>query len=283
MKKPFFLLTVFLLATGIAFSQVSIKLTGGMAYILANDLNKGLQGENDFLTNEATYVSGEYNKLHMGMNFGGEIIFNFSPNAGIGMGAEYSQIGKESTLDYTIDIFGQFSEVLNLNIKVIPITLNFYYYIPAGSSIKFYLKVGAGYYITKFNMEDSLNAFSLGINTRDSLKVSKGTIGFQGIFGIEFLASEQISFVVEAGGRYAKLSELTGDWTRKGIDSGVPVYKSGTGSLWYYEWTPLFSRHTYPGIGISDREPSAINVTNVRKASLDLTGFSVKAGLKIRF
>ena len=277
MKKFFLVLAGLLLITGIAFSQISFKLTGGMAYISGNDLNKGIQGFNDWLTAEASNVTGKYDKLNMGMNFAGEVIYNLSPNMGIGVGVEYFQMSKDNSVSYSLSGFPG-KETLKPTVKVMPITLNFYYYIPTGSSMSVYLKAGAGYYMTKFDVESSWSSIFGG--GTDTLKVSKGAIGFQGGFGIEVPVSGQVSFVVEAGGRYAKLSELSGDWTSKGNTIfGPPWDKSGTGYLWFGNYSS--GGTNYPWIAINDTCPSWVH--NGKKASLDLTGFTVKAGIKIGF
>jgi len=277
-KRAFLVLAGLLLITGVAFSQISLKLTGGMAYISGNDLNKGIQGFNDWVTAETTDPTGKFEKLNMGMNFAGEAIYNLTSNAGIGVGIGYFQMSKDNSVTYLQGGGVPSTDTFKPTINVMPITLNFYYYIPTGSSMSVYLKAGAGYYMTKFDAEYSFS-WPLGHGT-DTLKVSKGAIGFQGGFGIEIPVSGQASFVVEAGARYAKVSELTGDWTSKGNGFFGPWDKSGTGSLWFGDYSSI-GGNTYPRVAINNDSPLWLD--NVKKASLDLTGFSIKAGIKIGF
>ncbi len=277
MRKFLIVLTIIFLMTGVALSQVAFKLNGGMAYISGNDLNNGIQGFNDWLAANATDATGQRKKLTTGMNFGGEILYNLTENSAIGLGINYFKISRNNEVSYTIPPGWPGSIKEKPEIKVIPITLNFYYFFPVSSTINLYIKIGGGYYLTTFDYEQySSSIFGEGT---DTLHVSKGVVGFQGGAGIEIPLASSISFIVEGSGRYATISELVGDWTSRGTSILGSWDKSGTGALWYGKDT--LNGVSYPWIAVNPTAPGWLE--NPAVASLNISGFTASAGIKIGF
>jgi hypothetical protein len=260
--------------------EFGFKLSGGMAYLSVGDLNTGFQGYNDYLNEfPEEDVEGKYNLFHWGYDFSGEIIINPIPELGIAIGAGYSQVSKESS----VKVYGFFlSEEISVvpKITVIPITLGIYFTPPLAPGVNLVLSAGAGYYIGKLSWERGYSGF-LSEYT-DTFEGSKGTIGFQGSLGFEFEFSPKVAFVIEGVGRYAKLKEMKGDYSREGSSLLGPIDISGEYTLWYYEF--LIGSEYYPRTHFFEEEPyDPPYYRNVRKAEIDLSGFSLKAGFKFRF
>ena len=96
--------------------------------------------------------------------------------------------------------------------------------------------------------------------------------------GLEFNFSRNLALVVEGFGRYAKLKGLQGDYTWK--EEGIIE----EATLWYYDWRSSDTGNEYPRIKFDDDVPTQTSFQrNIREGEVDLTGFSVRLGIKIKF
>ena len=135
-----------------------LKLSGGMGYLSVGDLNANFQGWNDYFE-DAWFgieggVEGEYQLLHWGYDFSGEIIIYPIPELGIALGAGYTQVSKESNVKVST-FFGTEDITVNPKISAIPITLGVYFTPPLGSGVNLVLSAGAGYH--RFRHKGSLS------------------------------------------------------------------------------------------------------------------------------
>lgn len=256
-----------------------LKLSGGMGYLSVGDLNTGFQGENDYLGELPGDIEGQYELLHWGYDFGGEIIIYPIPELGIAVGAGYIQVSKESLIKYSGFFFPD-ETLVAPKISVIPITLGIYYSMPLASGVNLIVNGGAGYYLGQLSWDMDYSGFLS--EYKDTFKGTKGTIGFQGGLGFEFEFSPNVAFVLEGCGRYAKLKDIVGDFKRAGTGMMGPFEESGEYTMWYYEF--LIGTEYYPQTHFDEEEPyDPPYFRNVRKAEIDLSGFSVRAGFKFRF
>lgn len=281
MKKIF----VFSIALGLALALVQapaeaqtsfgFKLTGGLAYVNGGDVNTGLQGWSDIwdaiFGGSGYSISGGYAPFHLGMDFGGEFLVNFSPSFGLGLGAGYIQSSKSSALNIS-DIGVNVDEMWAPKVGAIPLTLTAYYTLPTAGKVKFILNAGAGYYLGTY--KDTQHVVFFG-DIDQTFDTTASGLGFHGGFGIEVPFSPMISFLFEARGRYASLGSFKG--TVK-IGSTSPL----TGDMWYSEIDALGYGY-YPVITIEDSEPSGSDVRSVRMAKLGLSGFSAVLGFVFHF
>ncbi|MGB9004785.1 MAG: hypothetical protein WCB96_03580, partial [Candidatus Aminicenantales bacterium] len=105
-SSAFALLAIFFPAPA-ACSNVgfSLKLYGGLNYFSGGDLNEGLKGMNEYYDRYfwffgLTKTGGDYQPVHLGLNFGGDFIVQVTPALGIGLGAGYLQGTSESTVTF---------------------------------------------------------------------------------------------------------------------------------------------------------------------------------------
>jgi len=262
-------------APGVGFG---LKLSGGVGYLSVGDLNTNFQGRNDQLEDVALSYEGQYELLNWGYDFSGEIIIYPIPSLGIALGAGYIQVSNESSVSVT-SIFSSEEIHVMPKISVIPITLGIYYSLPLASGVNLTLNGGTGYYIGTLSWDRDYSG-TLAEYT-DTFEGSEGTIGFQGGLGFEFKFSPIVALVIEGFGRYAKLKEMKGDYSREGSSFLGSIDASGEYTMYYYEY--LAGTEYYPHTHFFEEEPSDPYYRNVRKAEIDLSGFSVRIGLKFRF
>ncbi len=280
MKKICVFGSLLLLVSVLAYPQLfSLKLTGGLYYNFGNDYNKGIQGYNDFIKDEYSNVSGEFEKFSTALSFQGEFIFHFNPNMAIGLGGGYFSWSKDNTV--TFDVAGYEDQIVyKPALSAIAIFSNFHYMATVAPKLGIDLYAGPGLYLTKFDWEDSdtwalwdlMHTFS-----------SKGTaFGFQAGLGLNFELAPKIYLVIDGFYRYATITEVKGDWYEKGwliiwtYDETHP-----NSYLWYYEDNSTGTR--YSRVSLGPNQPSGSGIVGSRKAEISLSGITGIIGLKIGF
>jgi len=263
------------------------RLTGGASLLMRNDFNDHLQTYND-LIDDTSFVSAdsEFEMIKMGMDFGGEILINFMPNFSVGIGAGYLSAGKETSVE--LDISGVATEELSFYPKfsAIPITLSLYYGVPVGSSMQVMLNAGIGYYLGTVNFDSyyKQTSGSYWYEDEDIWSAKSNALGFHGGIDLEFGIAPNLALVVGAKGRYAKLTDLTGDleWESK---SSYGLSGSGTEedlTLWHFN-EEISGGKEYTFVGLSDHKPTGSYLSDVREAEVNLSGIVFQAGIKIFF
>ena len=263
---------------------VSIKFYGGGSYLSGGDINEHLMGINN-RWNDLSFIDfkgPEPKYMHMGFNLGGEAIINVSPRLGIGFGAGYMQASKVNKLKSIWYGIYQYEDTHNPKMSVIPLTLSMYCYLPMGKRINFAVIAGAGYYLGKFNWNYDW-VMSEGVSSYEEMwKGKSNALGFHGGLGLEFNFSSRIAFVIEGIGRYAKLSRLKGEFTSE-LKTGEVIADTVKDSvLWYYDYHVYFTNKEYPTLHIGRDKPSGSEYKNVREGEINLSGFSIRAGIRIK-
>jgi len=290
MKKPWLSLAVcfgcavsFLGTASRAEAGVAIRLYGGLGNLAIGDLNAGLKGFSDAMIYYATSLGysagGGYGLMHTGMDLGGDLIFQFSPNIGIGIGSGYLQVTRKTELHLLAPFPALHDEDFTFTpkVNVIPIRASVFLFLPLGGSLNISLNAGAEYYFASVSslIRDEFPAWWW--NEREDKAKGRG-FGFRGGLGFEIRLSSELSLILEGQGRLAKIEDLTG--TRAYRNSfGLTETKNGT----LYYWTDLWFFQPFPYVAVQDGLPSDPWEQNPRKAVLDLGGWSAVAGFLFRF
>lgn len=284
MKKMLLGIALCLLLAVAGFSQgFSLKVTGGACYISSGDYNDGIDGMNAaFAAAGFDTLSGTLSKLTFGFDFGGELIYNFTPNWGVGLGVSSMRITRDN--ETVTGTLGMFTDTFSLQptITCIPVTLNIYYMMPM-SGWDFHIFAGVGYYITKMKVTTATSLFS-GIlsqtDTFDSNDISH-QIGFQGGIGLDIPISGNFAFVVDVTGRYVSLTDIKGDYVHSGSILGFPFSNSGTDAF-FYKYNTVIGGTTYKQLTWDTDADRGMSL-NAAHAKFDLSGVSARAGFKISF
>jgi len=290
-KKSFFLsaLGLSILTLSLAFAPggaeagLAIRIFGGPGYQNIGDLNHGLKGLSDSYAYYGAGIgysaAGTYDPIHTEMNLGGDIIFQFSPNIGIGFGSGFLRVARTSELKLTAPTPALHDEVLKFTpeVTVIPIRAGLFFFLPLGSWLQISLNAGGEYYLA------SISSVVLDDNPgwwwgeRDDKATGRG-FGFHGGLGLEIRLSSALSLILEGQGRWAKVKDLTGSHSYRN-SFGFEETKDGT----LYYWTDIWLFQPFPSVGVRESLPSDPWELNARKAVLDLSGWSAVAGFLFRF
>jgi hypothetical protein len=206
-----------------------------------------------------------------GLGLGFEIGMLLNPSMGIALGAHYLQ-NNEYLTSLNYNDTNQDAESVTLLPTVVPITLDYYFFLPDGGG-RFFLSAGIGYYAAnvRVGQNTTTNNFLGSNNTpaRESGDIwsgnlSSAVVGFQVGIGREFAVNKKFGFTVFAKGRYAKISNFQGTL----LDSTAVAGNFGLAA---------------GANGVVDVD-STSNITaanNEHYATIDFTG--VEAGIALNF
>jgi hypothetical protein len=266
-----------------AFSKLSLKLYGGYSHVLAGDVNDGSAFYFDLIEAYAAEgigtFTGGYNPLHGGYNFGADIIYQLSPSVGIGLGVGYMRNSSDSLATFsgegeTVDITAE------PKLTAMPIRLGVFFSFPMGGKLSLTANAGAAYYLgLKLDATQGLE-FAADDWMRMTLEGSKRSgadIGFHGALGFEYKLSPKLGFFVEAVGRYAKFKNFE---TVTGISESYGGIPDTTEGRLYIE-DESFGDYDISSFVILEEGDTPD--PDWREPKIDLSGFSLQAGFRIRF
>ncbi|MFQ5722373.1 MAG: SH3 domain-containing protein [Candidatus Aminicenantales bacterium] len=253
--------------------QLDLSFFGGGNYILGGDLNEGAKGLAAYYSDSlAIEETGEVKPLRLSYIFSGEVSYPLSSYFSLGLGLGYFSGDKESRVEFqspaATDVF-----LTKPKVRVVPLKVFLTFY-PLSS---FYLKAGAEYYFGRCS-------YYYRYQSQESWQEWTGEAKSQGLglwagIGLEWPLLSHLSFTVEGAGRYAQLKGFKGKNTYKNSEGES---FSEEGQLYFYQKIRIVGQAGYPQLFIHKKKPAAY-VSNLRKAVVDLSGFNLKFGFKIRF
>lgn len=271
-------------------SRLAFKLTGGLAHLLGGDASANRTAYSAYWRDRAQQqgsgveIEGGTQSIHSGMNFDADVIYYLSSRLGVGIGVSYilANKGKDQSR-MVIRWPGEMrTDSRGDKFSAVPIKLGVFFSLLQSHKLNLFLNAGAGYYLANWKESEDYESESQGASywKKYETKMHSGGIGFHGGLGLEYRLFKNLFFVVEAFGRYARISGFEGEYNEKSSE-GVDV--TDKGKLYYYEWKD--NQKSYPWIELLDRDPSEINfsspIYNARDAVIDFSGFSLRAGIKI--
>jgi len=263
-------------------SKFSLKLYGGYNHMLAGDVNEGSRFYFDlvdyYVAEGNGTATGGYKPLHGGYNFGADLIYQITPTLGIGVGAGYMRSAADSLMTYSDEGFSV-DLVTNAALSAVPIRLGLFLDVPMGGKLALTANAGAAYYAgLKYDAMQGLEYpdgswmhQTLGQTTR-----SGADIGFHGSLGFEYKLSPKMGLFVEAVGRYAKFKNFTTVTGTTESSDGTPDTTEGV----LYIVNDTIGTQEISMFVVSDTPPTEVTY---REPKFDLGGFSLHAGIRIRF
>jgi len=269
-------------------SSLSLRLYGGFSRLAAGDVNEGSDGFFELLELYAPLIdgttSGGYSPVHAGYNFGADFIFQLSPSIGVGIGAGYLQSSKSSLMTLSA-LEGEITLTGTPKLSAMPIRLAVFLTVPLGGKFNLTADAGGTYYAAlKLDATQRLE-FDAADWEETSLSASRSSLsdnlGFQGSLGVEYKISPNMGFFIEAVGRYARF---------KNFDTATEISEDSDGGSETDEGKIYLETNTIAGMGSWSwfKVSAAVPVPDppevtYREPKIDLSGFSLQTGIRIRF
>lgn len=263
-----------------------VRLYGGYSRVAAGDLNDGLDGYYELIElikdPDTETITGGFSPLKSGIDFGADLIYQITPRIGIGLGAGYLRASMSSlaTLTRAVDAIDY---TANAVLSAVPIRLGLFLTLPVGEKLNLTAGAGAAYYAAlKFEGTRGFEYHNGGwyeLVIRGS-RSSFADIGVQGSLGLEYMISPRMGFFVEALGRYARFKNFERVAVTSSTNSNPPL--TGEGKLYVVQiasGTGTFSLFTVEETPPVDSPPDEIYT----EPKIDLSGFSLQAGFRVRF
>ena len=279
--KIFTLLSLFLLVVFSYPLELSLKISGSLSYFNPEHINRSLHGREEFVkklafaTESWGEAEGEVKDLHYGISFEGEFLFSLSSRLSIGLGTGY--IYAEATEEKTgLTIEREEDTLFSVHpTKINAFPLNFcgYYFFPLRSQLKLYIKGGAGLLWVKY-----IERIGIWIKPADRFiqisyqeATTQGTSFFSGL-GLNYEAYPDIHFFIEAEAKLTKISKFQNK-VQEGEEMTLFFYEQYESDLQFWQAKNI----------LHEEKPSGDDFRNVEEAVVDLSGFSVKIGITLKF
>jgi hypothetical protein len=271
--------------------KLTLKLKGGWNTFSGGDIEKGFGGMYDkaayLISMDGASITKSQKELpHSGLEFGGDLIYCITPRFGIGIGAGRISAAEKSIIIYEIQAPNYERININPRIKVSVLRFGLFYAIPFAGRLAISVHGGPALYSAQYRynmtvMNTTAVSYSMPIILAGFLptgfyqEATAKQMGFEGGVGFEFNANPFVAFFLEALGRYAKIEGFEGNEEKTIFVNYHRQVLNQEGSLY------LINAGDYPLLDIVPPEGSA--GAPARKAALDFSGFSLSAGLKLRF
>jgi len=246
-------------------------INGGVSFVDSGDFNSLVNGYRDYSSAANYYIN--WPKLGSMMEFGAEILLNFTQNIGFGIGAGYmtkTNVGEYGSQNpsFQVDYDREYG------LKVIPISGNLHIRFLTTRLFGFSINGGVDYLMGTIKHTYAFQSNAGSSSRKEEVKCN--TVGYHGGIGLDINFSSHVSLVLEGSYRFADFKNWKGSVNSP--DSG-----NFDGELYYYEYESAYYDGYYPRMWVWNGAPSASYYRNVRLARINLSGFSSKIGIKINF
>ncbi|MFB0565699.1 MAG: hypothetical protein ACETWK_08490 [Candidatus Aminicenantaceae bacterium] len=290
-KRIFFsffilLLSIFIVCTHLEAEgkKFEIKITGGISSLLLGDVNSYLKDASQYQIDNlkpAGYIAErEFENFHAGKDLEITALVSISERLFFTISTGYVVAKEEKNTLVLNSSFSTLTSTLNHKVKAVPITLGINYTFPLSSNSRVYLFTGGGFYFSKFSEAGEklldLKSGEKGYTKSFSADTKATGFGCYSGLGFEFGISKTISFLIETNARFAKISGFSGTSRSK---FNASEYEEAF-DLYYYEFFGSFPENLYKALNLPDSEHGS-RLRVLRDATIDLSGISLKAGLKI--
>jgi len=279
-------------------NRFRIKISCGLNNLRnIRDINKHLSTGNERHSDYAQYYNGlkKGELKEIGSGFESEIGLTFDItsrlNVYIRSGYEFTEIQSASGFEISppglIDV--DFTYSPDISIRTIPIKLGISYIIPFSRKTRLFINGGIGYYLVKTNFnwkQTEIWTYKDGSLYADFSEMvewdlNSKPIGYHGGVGLEYSIARNLGLVFEIQANSVKAKKLKGTELFLGPGSSESLY----GTVYYFEkWNSITEKY-YMGLGFFKEKPDYLpspEYRNIRNAELDLSGYILKIGIKIR-
>jgi hypothetical protein len=256
--------------------RMEFKLHIGANFMLLNDLNEGWKGvlEGREISPYITLTSGRYCPAGPGFEAGLEGIVFLESRLGLGFEADFLRVTRTSETKFSesehAGPVSYYRESVAPEITAVPLIFKIQTNLFERRRWKGTVQAGAGLWIGQVRIEHPLEDESSSSTLLEEWRARGVSLGAQGGLGFEYRFNQNVALALDVLGRYAKLRAPKGDHVIGGSVTSDAFMWICYGGAFDSPWI-LFDRS----------KPADDYFRGYRKADIDLSGFSVRIGLKI--
>jgi hypothetical protein len=251
----------------------SLSLWWGARYAKVGDLNAGADGlASYYAATLGAAAEGDVTSLHLGYVAGGELQLPLGSGFYFALGAEYFSSDASSTVTFGPPE-SQKAYLTTPGVQAIPVSLSILFY-----PVRFLnLRAGLDYslarctYLYRFEESDFWQKWKGRANS--------GGLGYHFGVGADWRIFSHLSLVAEALYRHSRVKGFEGEGVYQESAGDETSIK---GKLYFFR-AATSGDESVPVLFLREKVPTEPGVSDVREAELDLTGLSLRAGLKITF
>jgi len=258
-----------------------MRLSSGLWRMNLGEVNAALTGWHEGLKRLADVdpsldiISGKLRNLHLGVDFEAELILSFSRWIKLGLSAGYGHgfLDEKATL-LTVNQAGVLYERARpTKVSAYPFLVSGYFNIPLGRKFNAYLRAGVGAIQARYVSREAQKKAGEKRYTYTSYDSAQARrMSYLGGLGLSYSFDDSLGFFVEAAARFAGGDGFTGE-----------NQLEQKGALYSYEDFNYVSRFWQPKMHVLPEAPNAARYRNVREATVDFSGYSIKIGLILKF
>lgn len=266
--------------------KLAFKLTGGVSRSSLGDVNSYLVGyshyEIDDLRDNGYVQDKAFEKYHFGQDVQIEVMVPITGRLSLCAGFGTIQVHKKQNSLSLQSSFSILTSTLDHAVRAVPITAALDWSWPVAPKWAIHIETGAGLYISKFSENgESLLTYKTGgvgyTKTWEAEAHASG-LGVFGDIGLEAELTRNLSLLVEAGFRRARISGFSGQtrtrFNNNNWESEQPF------DLFYYEFSVRGYQQVYPALSLPDAQRGYL-LRVFREGVIDLSGWTLRAGLRI--
>ena len=268
--------------------KITVRLQGGWNTFAGGDVEKGIGGLYDnavaaISASDLPIMQNRRESSHAGLEAGGDLIYCLTPRLGIGIGLAKVKAGKDSHVAFQQASYGPDNLRMWPEIRVTSLRAGLFYSFPFAGWLGISVHGGPALYSAKYSCSMGVESGGYSavlvqhglINTGYFQKARAKQMGFEGGVGFEFNPNPYFAIFVEAQGRYARITGFEGE-EETGFYRMAQYQRSvKKGSVY------IGREAVYPQLDIIPPESTVPG--SARKATLDFSGVSFLAGIKLRF
>jgi len=255
-------------------SKFSLRLEGGWSSLDGSDLNTGVQGHFESVKNLLNFLGytaqGDFLRAEAGRSFDFEILAMITGRLGVGVGAGMFSASERSVIDLSLYSTHLADFTYNIKARAVPVHLSLYYYLPLSRSLNLFAEAGVAYYLAEADWEFTVAGSWPQSHT--AYNADGGGLGMQGGIGLDWAPLKHFGVYFKAAGRRVSCS---------GFEGTASNSTTTEGRLFYVETATLWGH--FPILLLAETTPASPDYVSVREAKVDFSGFSLLAGVFVRF
>lgn len=249
-----------------------ITLAGGGLYLSPADLNRAAQGVTDYyLADLGTGQKASLSGLHLVWCYGLDFFYPLGQQIFLGLGFECMRGLKESTVSFTLDS-SSYRLMTRPGLRNLSCRVSLLYQ-PADI---FYIRAGLETNLAWASYLYQVEQDDLWLQWKG--RASGLNVGWMEAAGVQWPVASWLQVYLEGAYRYARIRNFEG---RNDYADSDGLVKTEKGKLYY--WLVEAGGRYYAALFIRERLPTEPGVLDPRLAEVNLSGFSLRAGLRLIF